>query len=66
MKDYLLRIGELAGCVDKVGIGIRPDDGIKYSMDMFCNNDLVESVGEYVSTSFDDGIIRTIDWLKSL
>ena len=66
LKDYLLRIGELAGCADKVGIGIRPDDGIKYSMDMFCNNDLVESVGEYVSTSFDDGILRTIDWLKTL
>ena len=66
LKDYLLRIGELAGCADKVGIGIRPDDGIKYSMDMFCNHDLVEAVGEYVCTSFDDGILRTIDWLKNL
>ena len=66
LKDYLLRIGELAGCAAKVGIGIRPDDGIKYSMDMFCNHDLVESVGEYVSTSFDDGILRTIEWLKTL
>ena len=64
LKDYLLRIGELAGCADKVGIGIRPDDGIKYSMDMFCNHDLVEAVGEYACTSFDDGILRTIEWLK--
>lgn len=66
LKDYLLRIGELAGCADKVGIGIRPDDGIKYTMDMFCNNDLVEAVGEYVSISFDEGILRTIEWLKTL
>lgn len=66
LNDYLLRIGELAGCADKVCIGIRPDDGIKYTLDMFDNRDLVEAVGEYVYTSFDDGIIRTIDWLKTL
>lgn len=66
LKDYLLRIGELAGCADKVGIGIRPDDGIKYTMDMFCNKDLVETIGEYVSMSFDDGIEKTIEWLKTL
>lgn len=65
LKDYLHRIGELAGCANKVGIGIRPDDGIKYTMDMFCNKDLVEAVGKYVSTSFDDGIQRTIEWLKT-
>lgn len=66
LKEYLLRIGELAGYADKVGIGIRPDDGIKYSMDMFCNDDLVDAVGEYVSTDFDNGINKTIEWLKKL
>lgn len=66
LKGYLLRIGELAGYADKVGIGIRPDDGIKYSMDMFCNDDLVDAIGEYVSTDFDNGINKTIEWLKSL
>lgn len=66
LKEYLLRIGQLAGYADKVGIGIRPDDGIKYSMDMFCNDDLVDAIGEYVSTDFDNGINKTIEWLKSL
>lgn len=66
LKEYLLRIGELAGYADKIGIGIRPDDGIKYSMDMFCNDELVDAVGEYVSTDFDNGINKTIEWLKSL
>ena len=66
LKEYLLRIGELAGYADKVGIGIRPDDGIKYYMDMFCNDDLVDAIGEYVSTDFDNGINKTIEWLKSL
>lgn len=66
LKEYLLRIGELAGYADKIGIGIRPDDGIKYSMDMFCNDDLVDAIGEYASTDFDNGINKTIEWLKSL
>ena len=66
LKEYLFRIGELAGCADKVGVGIRPDDGIKYSMEMFDNSDLVATVGEYVSTDFDNGINKTIDWLKTL
>lgn len=66
LKEYLLRIGELAGYADKVGIGIRPDDGIKYAMEMFDNSDLVAAVGEYVSTDFDCGINKTIEWLKSL
>ena len=66
LKDYLLRIGELAECVEKVGIGIRPDDGIKYSIDMFRNDSLVETIGDYVSTDFDCGIKKTIEWLKGL
>lgn len=66
LREYLLRIGELAGRADKVCIGIRPDDGIKYSMEMFCNGTLVEEIGDYVSTDFDNGIRKTIEWLKSL
>ena len=66
LKEYLLRIGELAGYADKIGVGIRPDDGIKYSMEMFDNNDLVEVIGNYVSTPFDEGINKTIAWLNSL
>ena len=66
LKDYLLRIGELAECAEKVGIGIRSDDGIKYSMDMFRNDSLIGTIGNYVSTDFDCGIKKTIEWLKGL
>lgn len=65
LADYLRRIGELAECVDKVGIGVRADDGIKYTMEMFDNSDLVSTVGNYVTTSFDEGILKTIEWLKT-
>lgn len=66
LKDYLLKIGELARCPNKIRIGMRPDDGIKYDFDMFQNKDLVETIGEYVSTDFNVGIIKTIEWLKSI
>lgn len=65
LADYLLRIGELAGCTDKVSIGVRADDGIKYTWEMFDNSDLVSAVGCYVTTSFDEGILKTIEWLKT-
>lgn len=66
LADYLIRIGKLAGFDDKVGIGFRADDGIKYTMDMFDNSDLVSAVGNYVTTTFDDGIVKTIEWLRTL
>lgn len=64
LKEYLLKIGELAGMQEKVGIGIRPDDGIKYDFSMFDTTPLKETIGGYVSTSFEEGIKKTINWLK--
>ncbi len=65
LKDYLLKIGELAEMQDKVGIGIRPDDGIKYDFSMFDTCSLKDAIGEYVSTPFEDGIKKTIKWLNT-
>lgn len=64
LKEYLCRIGELAGFPEKVCLGVRPDDGIKYSVEMFDNRNLVEEIGNYVHTDFDSGIRKTISWLK--
>lgn len=66
LKEYLLKIGELAGMQDKVGIGIRPDDGIKYDFSMFDTSPLKEAIGDYVSTPFEAGIKKTINWLKTI
>lgn len=63
LKDYLNRIGELAGKSELVKIGIRPDDGIRYTMEMFDCRPLVAAIGDYVSTDFDAGITRTMEWL---
>ena len=64
LKEYLLKIGELAGKQDKVAIGIRPDDGIKYDFSMFDTTPLKDAIGNYVNTTFEEGIIKTINWLN--
>lgn len=66
LKEYLIQIGELSGFEDKVCIGIRPDDGIKYEFSMFNIDTLRKDIGEYVTVSFEDGIKKTIEWMKSL
>lgn len=65
LKEYLYKIGELAGYSELIKIGVRPDDGIQYTKDMFCNKALVDDIGNYVSVQFDEGITKTINWLKS-
>lgn len=65
LAEYLMIIGQIVKKEHKVMIGARPDDGIKYSMNMFDNNDLVREVGNYAETSFIEGIIKTVEWLKS-
>lgn len=60
LKDYLKEIGTLYGREDLIKIGVRPDDGIEYRYEMFDNSDLVKDIGEYASTSFTEGIKKTI------
>lgn len=65
LKDYLLKIGELVGKKDKIRIDVRPDDGIRYDRMMFDTAPLRTDIGEYVTTSFENGIEKTAEWLKS-
>ena len=61
LKDYLNIIGEIYGSQKHIKIGVRPDDGIKYSMEMFDIKELVKDIGDYVSGSFEDHIRYTIE-----
>jgi UDP-glucose 4-epimerase len=60
LKEYLTNIGEITGKKNLIGIGERPDDGIKYSFDMFNSNPLIEEIGDYNTVTFDEGIERTL------
>ncbi len=61
LADYLIAIGKACDKEQLIKIGVRADDGIKYSYDMFNVTDLREDIGEYISMSFEDGIKYTIE-----
>ena len=64
LRDYLLRIGELTSQQERIQIGVRPDDGIRYDMSMFDTTPLVQDIGEYVRHTFDEGILKTYQCLR--
>ncbi len=61
LKEYLHIIGETFGRDDLIKIGVRADDGITYSFDMFDTSALVADIGEFVKSSFEANIEYTID-----
>lgn len=61
LKDYINEIGLLTGKSNLIKIGVRPDDGIKYSFKMFDIQKTVSEIGNYVAKDFDAGMRFTID-----
>lgn len=60
LRDYLIEIGELFGRRELIKIGTRADDGILYTFDMFEISKLRNDIGNYVSKTFTDGIMYTL------
>lgn len=60
LKEYLTEIGNEFGRPELIKTGVRLDDGIVYTMDMFDISGLVEDIGDYVRTDFNSGIKATI------
>lgn len=61
LKDYLLEIGRACGHEELIKIGIRPDDGIVYTWEMFDTSKLKSAIGEYVTKNFEEGIKYTVE-----
>jgi nucleoside-diphosphate-sugar epimerase len=61
LKNYLTEIGEKCGKPELIKIGVRPDDGIVYTTEMFDNRHLVADIGEYVKKPFSENILYTIE-----
>ena len=61
LKDYLIEIGRQYGKEELIKLGVRPDDGIVYTMDMFDILPLVNDIGNYVSKPFSEGIKYTLE-----
>ena len=61
LKDYLNEIGYQYGREDLIQIGVRQDDGIRYSFEMFDTTVLYKDIGNYISKSFTEGIRYTLE-----
>ena len=61
LKDYLNEIGYQYGREDLIQIGVRQDDGIRYSFEMFDTTVLYKDIGNYISKSFTEGIKYTLE-----
>ena len=56
LKEYLLEIGKAMGDESLIGIGERPDDGLRFSENWFDISDLKNDTGFSTSASFEDNI----------
>ncbi|MBQ9230726.1 MAG: NAD(P)-dependent oxidoreductase [Prevotella sp.] len=65
LKDYLFAVGKTMNCPERIEIGKRPDDGIKYSYEMFNVTKIKADIGEYITKSFEEGIKETVEWQKN-
>ncbi len=61
LSEYLNKVGKICNKEHLIKIGVRSDDGIKYSFDMFDNKELINDIGNYVSMEFEEAIRYTIE-----
>lgn len=65
LADYLKEIGNICGKPELIKIGARPDDGTRYENSWFDISLLIEDTGYEARVSFEDGVKRTIEWMKT-
>ena len=65
LSFYLKQIGQILGNPELIRIGARPDDGTRYEKSWFDISTLVKDTTYKPCFSFEEGIIRTIKWMKN-
>lgn len=66
LSDYLTEIGEICGSPGKIKIGARPDDGTRYEASWFDITPLHEETGYTPKVSLKEGVLATMDWMKTI
>lgn len=66
LADFLNEIGDICGMPEKVKIGARPDDGTRYEEEWFDITSLVEDTGFSPRVTYREGILQTINWMKTI
>nr|WP_263325076.1 NAD(P)-dependent oxidoreductase [Neobacillus sp. Marseille-Q6967] len=60
LKEYLLAIKDVYGHDSELGLGEKPEDGLKYDVDWFDTTDLVRDTGFTTENTFEHNIKETI------
>lgn len=66
LSHYLIRIGQLCKKEKNIKIGSLKDDGTRYSPDWFEIKALKEDTGFKPKYTFDEGVLKTILWMKEV
>lgn len=65
LSDYLIEIGDVCNKPELIKIGARPDDGTRYEKSWFDITPLEEDTGYAPKVSFKEGLVETINWMKT-
>lgn len=60
---FINEIARIMGRENLVKFGLRKDDGIVFTKEMFDSSKLINEIGNYVTVSFYEGISRTLQFL---
>lgn len=63
LSEYLLFVANTLKNA-KINIGARPDDGMVFCKDFFDNTDSVKAIGNYVSDTFENNMLKLIETLS--
>jgi len=64
LKEYLLAIKDIYGNHAEIGLGERPEDGLKYDLEWFDTTNLSRDTGFTVHNTFEQNIQETINALQ--
>lgn len=65
LSDFLIEIGNVCNKPELIKIGARPDDGTRYEEGWFDITPLKEDTGYAPKVSFKEGLVETINWMKT-
>lgn len=64
LKDYLIEIKDIYGNGAQIGLGERPEDGLKYYEEWFDTTDLQNDTGFKPEFDFETAVTKTVKWIK--
>lgn len=65
MKEYLKRAKKVLGVDTELKVGVRPDDGLRFSYDWYDISSIKKDTGYSVHVGFEQAVVNVAEWVKS-